>query len=219
MWEEFQTSASFLSQLRDPANAAAWTRFEKTYQPGILANCRQLGFGLQDAEDLSQEVLLKIVKEMPDFQYDPSKRFRGWLHTVVYNTALDFLKKNRNRPEKPAGGTDAHLVQEQVPDPYAEDPSALSERLAGMVSHNEAMRRLLMVEEALKRAKVRVRKPNRWASFEGVYLKGQSTVEVARELNESVAYVATAAAEVLDMVREAADTLRQEEGDPPTGSV
>jgi RNA polymerase sigma-70 factor (ECF subfamily) len=210
MWEEFQTSASFLSQLRDTTNTEAWTRFVKMYQPGILASCRRLGMGLQDAEDLSQEVLLKIVKAMPGFRYDPNKRFRGWLLTVLRRAAFDFLEKNRNRGDRPAGGTDAHEAQGQVPDPYAQDPATLSESFA-----SDAFLQILLLE-AKKRVKARV-KPNRWASFAGRYEQDKSTTEVAAALGESVAYVGTAAAEVLEMVRKEFEKLRQEEGDGSPG--
>jgi hypothetical protein len=35
--------------------------------------------------DLVQDVFLVLVEKLPQFDYDPSKRFRGWLWTVIRN--------------------------------------------------------------------------------------------------------------------------------------
>jgi RNA polymerase sigma-70 factor (ECF subfamily) len=219
MWDDFKTSVSLISQLRDPMNTEAWTKFVATYQPGIVACCRRLGCSAQDAEDLSQEVLLKIVKAMPDFQLDPGQRFRGWLYTVVLNAARDFFTRGGKRLGKPIGGTDAHKVLEQVPDRYAEDPLALPGRLADLVSDMEPLRRLLVWNEVLKRVKARLPTPNRWASFEGVYLKDKTPTELAAELCETTAYVGTGARDGLKMAREEADKLRREESGGSSGAV
>lgn len=34
---------------------------------------------------MTQEVLIVLVRKLPSFQYDLSKRFRGWLWTMLVN--------------------------------------------------------------------------------------------------------------------------------------
>jgi len=53
-------------------------------------------------------VLLKLIRAMQAFRYDPAKRFRGWLMTVVHHAWQDLV---RGRRQVPVGG-----------DPAAGDP-------------------------------------------------------------------------------------------------
>ena len=50
-----------------------------------------------ECEDLSQTVLLKLWKSLPEFRYDKEKgRFRGWLCRITGNTVKSyFVKRNR----------------------------------------------------------------------------------------------------------------------------
>lgn len=47
----------------------------------------------QDAEDISQEVFLKVWKNIK--KYDNSKSFKTWLFTIAKNTAYDSLRKKK----------------------------------------------------------------------------------------------------------------------------
>lgn len=48
----------------------------------------------QDAEDVAQEVFVKIWKNLERFQ--PQKKFTSWISEITKNTALDLLKKKRS---------------------------------------------------------------------------------------------------------------------------
>src|SRR5437764_4931 len=80
------TSASLLLRLRtEPEDASVWNAFVDRYCPLIYGWSR--GYGLQDADaqDVTQNVLVLMVRKMRTFQYEPSKRFRSWLATVTHN--------------------------------------------------------------------------------------------------------------------------------------
>jgi DNA-directed RNA polymerase specialized sigma24 family protein len=47
---------------------------------------------------LVQEVLTVLVVKLPDFQYDPNRRFRGWLQTVTLNEVRDFQRRLSTQP-------------------------------------------------------------------------------------------------------------------------
>ncbi len=49
--------------------------------------------GLQDAdaEDVAQEILLKLARKLRDFSYNPESSFRGWLKTVAHHAWRDFV--------------------------------------------------------------------------------------------------------------------------------
>jgi len=48
----------------------------------------------QDAEDITQEVFLKMWKNIK--KYDEHQNFNTWLFTIAKNTAFDWLRKKRN---------------------------------------------------------------------------------------------------------------------------
>ena len=68
------------SMWRQP-HAAAWQRLHDLYRPLIrhwLAGVPGLG---DEAEDLAQEVLVVLVRELPRFQRQREGSFRAWLAT------------------------------------------------------------------------------------------------------------------------------------------
>src|SRR5437667_388943 len=75
------TSVSLLQKLRRPEHGEAWAEFVELYTPLMLAWARKLGLQDADATDLVQNVFVLLLRKMPEFVYDPSKSFRGWLRT------------------------------------------------------------------------------------------------------------------------------------------
>ncbi len=90
------TSQTLLEKLREPDQGASWDRFVHLYSPGLYSWACGMGLEEADAADLVQEVLLTLVKTLPEFDYDTGKSFRGWLWTLTKN---QFLKRqSRRRP-------------------------------------------------------------------------------------------------------------------------
>lgn len=65
----------------------------KSYlQPIYNFVCRFVG-GAHNAEDITQEVFVKVWKNAKRF--DPSKSFKTWIFHIAKNASLDFLKKKK----------------------------------------------------------------------------------------------------------------------------
>ena len=80
------TSASLLSTLRrQPGDPEAWSRFVQTYGPQILQWCRRWGLQDADAHDVAQSVLIHFLRRSVSFEYDDSRRFRGWLRSLAHS--------------------------------------------------------------------------------------------------------------------------------------
>ena len=79
------TPGSLLEQLRRPGEQAAWERFVQLYTPLLCHWARRFGLQGSDAADLVQDVFAVLVEKIPEFQYDPAQRFRGWLWTIAAN--------------------------------------------------------------------------------------------------------------------------------------
>ena len=90
------TSISLLVRLQHaPADQAAWAEFVHRYGMRIDGWCRRWGLQEADAQDVSQEVLLKLIRAMQRFRYDPAQRFRGWLMTVAHHAWQDLVRGRR----------------------------------------------------------------------------------------------------------------------------
>src|SRR5206468_1458435 len=91
------TPISLLERLRKPSEPEAWDRFVLLYTPRIYTWGRRAGLREEDAAELVQEVVLKLMELLPTFHYDPHKSFRGWLRTITLNTWRDHCKRRGNR--------------------------------------------------------------------------------------------------------------------------
>src|SRR5947207_8486533 len=86
-----RTSPTLLGRLREaPTDQAAWDEFVERYGRKIYAWCRQWNLQEADAEDVTQNVLLKLAEKMQTFDYDRERSFRAWLKTVTRNAWSDF---------------------------------------------------------------------------------------------------------------------------------
>src|SRR5262249_54796700 len=78
------TRVSILMALRnDPGDQSAWSAFVDRYGPQIHAWCLRRKLQDADARDITQMVMLRLVRNLPNFAYDPSRSFRGWLRTLT----------------------------------------------------------------------------------------------------------------------------------------
>ena len=89
------TSESLLRRIKVGSGSsaeAAWRQFVHIYTPLIFGWSRKIGLSENDAADLVQEVLMIAIEKLPEFHYDRSASFRGWLRTVTVNK---FREKRR----------------------------------------------------------------------------------------------------------------------------
>jgi len=50
----------------------------------------------QDAEEILNDSFLKVFNNLD--KYNEAQAFKGWLRTIVVNTAIDYFRKNKLRP-------------------------------------------------------------------------------------------------------------------------
>src|SRR5215212_4002242 len=99
------TRVSLLNQLRqDPSDQAGWDEFVECYGRHIYRWCRQWKLQDADAQDVTQDVLVKLSQKLHAFAYDPSRSFRGWLKTGAHHAWRDF-EDSRRQAQRAAGGS------------------------------------------------------------------------------------------------------------------
>ena len=76
---------------------AKWLEFDRLYRPVIRFFIRQKFYSLvNDYDDISQDVMIRLVRELRARRYDSSRaRFRTYLHAIVYNIAVDYLREKK----------------------------------------------------------------------------------------------------------------------------
>ncbi len=101
--------------------------------------CRYVG-NAQDAEDITQEVFVKVWRYLKRF--DQNKSFKTWIFSIAKNTSLDFLKKKKTIPfsefDNEAG---ENMLTETLADPTPL-PDKLLERAGVAEELNLAMQKI-----------------------------------------------------------------------------
>ena len=187
----------FIRLRREPTDQRAWDEFAQRYERLICAWCRQWGLQAADADDVSQNVLLKLAHHLRSFVYDPGRRFRGFLRTVAHNACMDYLDGAR-RTVAASADSGIHAVLESVP---ARDDLAARLEQAFDLERFE-----------LAQARVRQRvESHTWEAFRLTALEGRSGAEAAGVLRMQVGTVFKAKSKVQQMLREEIDRLEGEE--------
>ncbi len=88
------TRQSLLSRLRDWDDRESWRDFFDTYGRFIYRIAHKSGLNDAEAQDVVQETLIAVAKQMPEFKYDPAiGSFKGWLHQITRRRVVDHLRK------------------------------------------------------------------------------------------------------------------------------
>ena len=88
------TRASLLASLRSGDTSEAWARFHDRYLEFISAIARRWGLQPADRDDVIQDAFSRLLRVMPEFEYDPGRgRFRGYLKAVVRSAVASKLRQ------------------------------------------------------------------------------------------------------------------------------
>src|SRR3954463_2086146 len=80
------TSHSLLERARDPAHAVSWRKLTDLYTPLIRRWARPYVAQPADLDDVVQDVLALLVRELPRFEHSQNPgAFRAWLRTLTVN--------------------------------------------------------------------------------------------------------------------------------------
>lgn len=173
------TPVSLLERLRTPQDADAWDHFVELYSPLLFHWAKRLGQQDSDAADLVQDVFLLLWRKLPQFRYDPSKRFHAWLRTLFLNRA-----RQRFHQRGPA------------PTDQAADLPAAYENLMEEGEYQRYLlhRALQLIERDFSAAHV--------AAFREFVLLGRPVGDVARELGLSTGAIYCIKSRILSRLRQ-----------------
>jgi RNA polymerase sigma-70 factor (ECF subfamily) len=189
------TSLSLLDRLKHAKpDAAEWRRLQDIYLPLIRHWLSRLT-GLHDeVEDLTQEVLVVLFRELPRFERQRHGSFRAWLRQIAVNRMWAFCRARRKHPFA-EGGSEIEQLLTQL-----EDPSSELARQWDRDHDRQVFQKLLaLVQPDFA--------PVTWQAFNRFALDGRSAARVAKELGMSESAVVQAKSRVLKRLREEAGDL------------
>jgi RNA polymerase sigma-70 factor (ECF subfamily) len=191
------TRLSLLSQATSGSHLA-WTELVELYQPFVYHWLRRHDVGHHDAEELTQDVLSVVVRELPVFSHSGrTGAFRNWLRVITANRARGFWRAGKKRPT--ATGESAFL---QMVGQLEDETSGLS-RIWDLEHDQHVLRELL----AKAAAEI---EPATLVAFRRQVFEDIPAEQVAMELNLSVGAAFSAKARVLRKLRKEAEGLVDE---------
>jgi RNA polymerase sigma-70 factor (ECF subfamily) len=162
-----------------------WDEFVSRYRPKIFAWCRRWGLQEPDADDVTQNVLVKLTEKMRSFRYDPAQSFRRWLRTVTHNTCIDYA--DRWHKQRGSGNTEVLKLLQSV-----EAHSELAAQLEATFDQE-------LLSLALERVRQRV-EPKTWDAFRLTVQEGATAAVAGRRIDMPVAHVFVAKHRVQKML-------------------
>jgi RNA polymerase sigma-70 factor (ECF subfamily) len=179
---------------KDRNDARAWDEFVHKYQPIIRAWCLKWGAQASDADDVAQQVLIKLLSAMKKYQCEPGTSFRRWLRSVTHHAWIDFVRRPRAGQasrwlESVADSFDAVVdLEQQMEDAYERE----------------------VLELAMRRVEPRV-KPHTWEAFRLTSIDNLPGSEAARRLGMPVSHVFVHKHRVMKLLEEEVKDIRGEE--------
>lgn len=176
-------------------DAASWERLVSIYEPLIRQWLHRQGVTPQDADDLVQDVLVVLTRQLPSFRHAGRPgSFRTWLRTIAVNRAREFWRAGKVR-QQAGGGSTFLQVLEQLDDPESD----LSREWDAQHDRHVCQRLLLIIAQDFE--------PNTLKAFSRLVFDGASGADVAEELGMTRAAVFMAQSRVLKRLREEAAGL------------
>jgi RNA polymerase sigma factor (sigma-70 family) len=72
---------------------SAYTELVKRHQRFVFTLAMRFAKGREDAEEIAQDCFIKAYRSLASFQ--GQSKFSTWLYSIVYTTAMTFLRKKR----------------------------------------------------------------------------------------------------------------------------
>jgi RNA polymerase sigma factor (sigma-70 family) len=184
-----ETSCTLLERLSAGSDGQAWRRLVDLYTPLIQGWLRRYQLAASDVEDLTQEAMTALVRDLPEFRRQRIGSFRHWLKQITINRLRGFW---RNRYAQPRGTGDSEVLKmlEELEDPTSQ--------LSGIWDREHdrhiAQRLLLLIEPEFE--------PATWQAFRRQVQEGVRAAAVAAELGISVNAALLAKSRVLRRLRQ-----------------
>jgi RNA polymerase sigma-70 factor (ECF subfamily) len=183
------TSISLLGRAREGDDSHAWQQFNEVYAPLLKSWLARYRLQASDADDVVQETLLAVAKELPNFEHSGNAgAFRSWLRQIMVFRLRHFWRSRQRHPQGPG---DSEFLNELA---ELEDPDSPLTKLWEREHDRHVLQRLLTLVEPRFQ-------PSTREAFRRVAIDGQPAQKVADELGLTLNAVVIAKSRVLRELR------------------
>lgn len=177
--ELIPTRDSLLSRLKDWEDSASWREFFDLYWKLIYNTARKAGLTDSDSQDVVQETLITVSRQIEEFRYNPERgSFKRWLlNTTRWRIQDQFRKRRQQRAE---------FMVEVGQDLALKEVSEASDD--SIENHWQADWEKNMIQGAIEQTK-RLIPPKHYQVFDLAVLREWPTDQIAVSLQVSSAYV------------------------------
>lgn len=196
--EEFiPTRKTLLNRLQSASDDESWRAFFDTYWKLIYGVALRAGLSPADAEDVVQETVISVAKNIGQFRYDPQKcSFKTWLMVVTRSRIANQFRRLSRAPH-PAAADESDAL-ENIPDMRADALEAL---------WNEEWEKNIM-DAAIAKTRSLV-DPEHFQIFDFYVLRGWPVSKVASTFRVNVASVYLTKHRVAKVVRKQIQLLEE----------
>lgn len=176
------TRETLLERLKGVEDHQSWQDFFDTYWRLIHGVAVKAGLNEDEANDVVQDTVVTVAKNIPEFRYDPTKcAFKTWLLNLTRWRIVDQIRKRRSIPGSDLdgiGGERAIVALEGIVDPTG----------CGLEKIWNEEWEANLIEAATARVRRQV-KPKQYQMFYLHVLRDLPVTEVARRVGASVGAV------------------------------
>ena len=206
--DDLKTRRSLIDRLRNLEDQASWREFFNTYWKLIYSVALKAGLTEDEAEEVVQETVITVVKQIDSFAYDPNvSTFKHWL---LHKTEWRIIDQIRKRPpdflvraRRRADDTARTPTVERVPDPA-------SLRLEAVWDEEWEKN---LIDAAMERIKSRV-KVEHYQIFYLSAVKKMPARKVAELIGVNVAQVYLVKHRLAGQVKREIDRLKRKDWQP-----
>ena len=200
--EDFEpTRLSLLARLKNREDQQSWLDFFNRYWRLIYGVARRSGLTEQEAQDVVQETLITLCKNIEGFEYQPERcSFRSWLMLLTRHRIIAAWRKRRREPEFDtlSKAESSAVVRE----------NKCSEEKLEAIWNDEWVANLTAAAAESVKGQV---KPKQFQIYDLHVLQGWSVKRVTGTLNVSATQVYLAKLRVGRLMRKAMESVRRSE--------
>lgn len=189
------TSLSLLYRAQDSSDRESWNQLVALYVPLLQNWLRRYDVQSSDADDIIQEVLIALSKQLPSFEHSGRDgAFRKWLRLTLVHRLKGYWK-TRGRLPSAQGGSDPQRMLAEL-----EDPATVITEIWNRDHDRHVLRQTL--------AKIQPRfASTTWQAFYAATVEGTPAKEIAKNLGISANSVFVAKSRVLSHLRREVEGL------------
>lgn len=137
------TDQEILQIYRDGQQERAFNEIVRNYSERLYWHVRALVLSHDDADDLMQEIFIKIWTALPSFRGDA--QLFTWLYRIATNEALNFMRKTRLKRMLSFGTITPDVERTRADDPYFDGKKAEALLLKAVAKLPDKQRTVFMM--------------------------------------------------------------------------